>query len=151
MSTNDALDVTREHVRVLRTLELTGTPEILAHRRIPGFGDEKKSVRLSRGIHVASMGEQLGRTFSSRQDIRFGSAVVLCEGTTTTSDEIDDRQIVGWRRAIIDAFHNRRATELSCELVTQITSLSLAMSSTMAREQDVIGFEIWSYFRESRS
>ena len=151
MSTNSAREVTLEHARILRTLDLTGNPEVLVHRRIPGFGDESKSPRLSRGIHVATMGEQLGRTFSSRQDIRFGTAVVLCEGTTTTSDEAGDRQLVEWRRAIVDALHNRRVTELSCELVTQITSLSLEMSPSLAREQDVVGFEIWSYFRESRS
>lgn len=148
MSVNTAKDVTNEHLLIIRELTLEGNPEVFLHRRMPGFGDTDDNARLSTGIHLATMGEDLGRTFSSRQDIRFGTAVVLSEGTSTTGE--DGQRLIGWRRAIIDAVHQRRATRLSCELFTQVRGLSLEMKTSKARDQDYVEFEIWSYFRESR-
>lgn len=153
MSENTAYDVTMEHKRIIESLVLVGNPGVFMHKRIAGFGDsdgdaEEDNPRLTRGIHIATMGEDLGRTFSNRQDMRFGTIVVLCEGSSTTADI--GRQQVEWRRKIIDAVHNRRATRLSCELYTQVRLQPLRMTSKKARKQDYIGFEIWSYFRESR-
>jgi hypothetical protein len=148
LTTNTAKSVTEQHMLIIKELSLEGNPEVLLHRRIPGFGDNDDNARLSTGIHLATMGEDLGRTFSSRQDIRFGTAVVLSEGTSTTAE--DGQRLIGWRRAIIDAVHQRRATRLSCELFTQVRNLSLEMKPSKARDQDYVGLEIWSYFRESR-
>jgi hypothetical protein len=150
MSGNDAESVTAEHARIIRALTISTSPEVMIYKRIPGFGEATEPAYLQRGIHLASLGQQFGRRFSTRQDKRFGTLVVLCEGTSTTSAEVGSRVLPEWQKVISDAFENARATELSCELISQTRELSMRMPVALAMQYDVIGFEIWSYFREHR-
>lgn len=150
MSDNNAESVTAEHVRIIRALTLVTDPVVIVHKRIPGFGESTAPEYLQRGIHVATLGQQFGRRFSTRQDKRFGTMVLLCEGTSTTTAEEGSRALPTWQKVISDAFENTRATELSCELISQTRELSMRMPVALAMQYDVIGFEIWSYFREHR-
>lgn len=150
MASNSASEVTAAHKAVIEGLSLTSSPEVMLRSRIPGFGDDSSESQLQRGIYLATAGEELGRSFSSRQDMRFGTVVLLCAGRSTVQAEPGERVLLDWRRELIDTFHNRRVTDLDCELLTQVEGLSFSLSARLKRKFDITGLEIWSYFRESR-
>ena len=72
------------------------------------------------------------------------------DGSSTSQAEVGERVLPKWQRVIADAFENTRATELTCELISQTRALSMRMPAKLARQYDVSGFEIWTYFREHR-
>lgn len=150
MASNSAAEVTSAHKTVIQGLSLTTNPEIMLRSRIPGFGDDTSESQLQRGIYLAAAGEELGRSFSNRQDMRFGTVVLLSDGRSSVYQEPSDRVLLDWRRDLIDTFHNRRVTGLDCELLTQVEGLSFSLPARLKRRFDITGLEIWSYFRESR-
>lgn len=151
MSATDAESVTAEHARIIGELTLETSPQVMVYKRLPGFGeDDDESAYLQRGVSLASLGQEFGRRFSTRQDKRFGTIVLLCEGSSTSQAEVGERVLPKWQRVIADAFENTRATELTCELISQTRALSMRMPAKLARQYDVSGFEIWTYFREHR-
>jgi hypothetical protein len=149
MTATTPAEVTSTHREIIADLELVGSPEITIYKRMPGFEDGDDTPQLQHGINLASMGQELGRTFSKVQDLQFGTMVILAEATSTVGDE-SERRLLAWQKGIADTFNSRRVTGLSCELFTVVRGLSVNMPVKLARHYDLIGFEIWTYFRENR-
>lgn len=149
MTATTHAEVTEKHHEIITELDLVDSPQITIYKRMPGFEDGDDTAQLQHGVNLASMGQQYGRTFSKVQDLRFGTMVILAEATSTVGYE-SGSSLLAWQKAIADTFNSRRVTGLSCELFTVVRDLSVNMPVRLARHYDLIGFEIWSYFRENR-
>lgn len=116
---------------------------------IPGLQGNRLTDSVRAGVWMAPHASRITRQFSSTQDIRRDTLLLMVSGTSTTkADQTPD--LMKAAEALRTAFAVKRALKLLGELYTEMSQSDYQIDDGVRRKYDLMQFVISTTIREDR-
>lgn len=116
---------------------------------IPGVENNRINDGIRAGVWMAPQSSEVVRQFSSVQDVRRNTLLLLVTGTSTTR-AFETPGLMTVSESLRTTFANKRALKIIGELYTGITPTDYQIDDGVRRKYDLLLFTISTTTREDR-